>query len=289
MKNILMHDRTRVAVESILQKKPHAILLVAQSGGGKGYVATNLASNLLGIELNRLSSHPYFRHIQAQNGVIAIDVVRGIQQFVLLKTTGINVVRRIIVIEDAHTMTQEAQNALLKLLEEPPRDTVFLLTAPSSKLVRQTILSRCQVLQIVRPPKQKLIAHFSLEGYSPSAVERAYAMSEGSIGLMSALLTNKEHPLIEAIDRAKELIKASVYQRLCEVDNLAKEKASLNQTVDGMQRVCNAAMLQSATKSKNNSVIQQWLRRLELLEFSQQSLIRNANPKLVLTNLFLQL
>lgn len=49
----------------------------------------------------------------------------------------------IVIIEDAHTMTVQAANALLKILEEPPRTWVFILTAPDPGVMLPTVLSRC--------------------------------------------------------------------------------------------------------------------------------------------------
>ena len=55
---------------------------------------------------------------------------------------------RTVVIEDASVLTTEAQNALLKTLEEPPKEAVLILGAPSKANLLPTILSRCQIIRI---------------------------------------------------------------------------------------------------------------------------------------------
>lgn len=50
------------------------------------------------------------------------------------------------IIVEAHRLTEEAQNALLKLLEEPPDDTIFVLTTNNVDLILPTVVSRCQVI-----------------------------------------------------------------------------------------------------------------------------------------------
>ena len=50
------------------------------------------------------------------------------------------------IIVEAHCLTEEAQNALLKLLEEPPVDTIFVLTTNNADLILPTVVSRCQVI-----------------------------------------------------------------------------------------------------------------------------------------------
>lgn len=53
-----------------------------------------------------------------------------------------------VIIQDAHLLTTEAANSFLKTLEEPPGDTIIVLTAPNSDLVLETIASRCQVIEL---------------------------------------------------------------------------------------------------------------------------------------------
>lgn len=55
---------------------------------------------------------------------------------------------RAVVLEDASVLTPEAQNALLKLLEEPPSQAVLILGAPSDAKFLPTILSRCQIIEL---------------------------------------------------------------------------------------------------------------------------------------------
>lgn len=55
---------------------------------------------------------------------------------------------RVVVMEDASQLTQEAQNALLKTLEEPPESAILILAAPSDAKLLPTILSRCQIVRV---------------------------------------------------------------------------------------------------------------------------------------------
>ena len=55
--------------------------------------------------------------------------------------------KRVFIINDAEEMTEEAQNAFLRLLEEPPRNHVFILTASNSAGLLPTVLSRCKILK----------------------------------------------------------------------------------------------------------------------------------------------
>src|SRR6185437_9430791 len=61
---------------------------------------------------------------------------------------------KLIVIEDAQLLTPEAQNALLKVLEEPPANTFIILGAETKESLLPTILSRCQIVQVEEESKE---------------------------------------------------------------------------------------------------------------------------------------
>jgi hypothetical protein len=95
---------------------------------------------------------------------IGIDDVKRIQKTVYLKPLKSNF--KAIILEDAHLLTTEAQNALLKVLEEPPEHTLLLLGADRKEALLPTILSRCQLIELgteafkLTPKDQKDIAEF---------------------------------------------------------------------------------------------------------------------------------
>ena len=88
---------------------------------------------------------------------------------------------RAIVISDAHAMTREAQNALLKTLEEPPRGVIFLLCGNADGML-STIISRCALIRLGQADRRETENELMLRGVS-SADARLYArISGGSTG-----------------------------------------------------------------------------------------------------------
>ncbi|MDE2025028.1 MAG: hypothetical protein KGJ07_00880, partial [Patescibacteria group bacterium] len=77
---------------------------------------------------------------------LGIDDVREIQKKALFKPLKSS--EKAIIIYDAHLATTEAQNALLKLLEEPPTNTRIILTASSIRPFLPTVLSRCKIIEL---------------------------------------------------------------------------------------------------------------------------------------------
>ncbi len=77
---------------------------------------------------------------------IGIEEIKVIQQKLFLKP--MHSPQKAIIIHDAHTLTTEAQNAMLKVLEEPPEQTIIVLVAESTESLLPTIISRCFVISL---------------------------------------------------------------------------------------------------------------------------------------------
>jgi DNA polymerase-3 subunit delta' len=93
------------------------------------------------IELEKKSNNPFYRvQIQRAN-LIKINSIRDIKKFLSLNYDDIKF--RVIIISQAHLMNEEAQNALLKNLEEPPDGVIFILCTAYPEKLRETIRSRC--------------------------------------------------------------------------------------------------------------------------------------------------
>ncbi len=140
--NLVLHPRTQEAVDRYLTHPAQSVLVTGAAGSGLTTLAHSMAASLLGVDAQKLLEQPYVRLISPENDKISITNIRDLQQFVSLQIPSKRQIGRVILIDDAHTMTREAQNTLLKLLEEPPRQTVLLLVASRPRLLLPTILSR---------------------------------------------------------------------------------------------------------------------------------------------------
>src|SRR5579859_841327 len=94
----------------------------------------------------KLSIDPFDISLFQPQTSLGIEDVREIQKKVFLKPFKSK--EKAIIIGDAHSATIEAQNALLKLLEEPPMNTYVILTASSTRQFLATILSRCKIVML---------------------------------------------------------------------------------------------------------------------------------------------
>jgi hypothetical protein len=245
-------------------------------------IAKALAAEMLGVPL---SSYPYYLLIsyllvEPEKPSIPIDAIRELQKFLLLKTTGGGNIRRIVIVEDAHKMTTEAQNAFLKLLEEPPTDTLIILTTTSPRELLPTILSRTQHIAITAPTKGQLKPLIDKGG------EQAYFLSGGLPGLLSALLADENHPLTASVNLAKEVLQKQPFERLSMVDTLFKQREAALGVVEALERIAQAGLSGASTK-QDTARMRQWHKVRKASLDAQQALRASANTKLVLDNLFL--
>ena len=131
----------------------HSYLFSGIEGIGKKLFAIEFAKKILCIEQNdeqenclsclkfKSSNHPDFMILEPENNVIKIEQIRNMQEKISEKP--IVSKKKVYIIVDSDCMTKEAQNCLLKTLEEPPEyATIILTTANESKLLN-TIKSRC--------------------------------------------------------------------------------------------------------------------------------------------------
>lgn len=125
-------------------------------------------------------SHPDVEIIAPQGRSLKIEQIRELGKTIGLKPFEGRA--KVYVIQEAHFMTTEAANALLKNLEEPPGYVTFILTAPGADTLLPTIVSRCQEISFssVRPSLIKEILEAG--GAAGDKAETLAALSGGSVG-----------------------------------------------------------------------------------------------------------
>ncbi len=286
MDKLLLAEQTAKAVDNVVATPSSGLLIHGPSGSGKQFLALNIAGRILKVSEASLKSYPYLIVVKPEEGKdsISIDQVRQVQSQLSRVVPGQAAVRRLVMITEAARLTPEAQNALLKSLEEPPADTIFILCAEHPSQLLPTVVSRAQTLPVLPVSETTAAAHF---GNSPE-FKRNFMISGGRVGLLQALMTDESHPLLAAIDQAKELLQQDPYKRLLKVNELLKNKEMVSRLLDALALVSHAS-LKAAVKAGNTKSAKQWQKVNRSNSQAQKALKANASPKLVLTDLFLQL
>jgi DNA polymerase-3 subunit delta' len=142
---------------------PHALLITGKLGTGIGDFAWRLATSMLceapsetgelcnqcqSCNLLKANTHPELLVIvpEEEGKAIKVDQIRKLMEFTQLKSHYGH--RKVIVIEPADAMNNNANNSLLKTLEEPPGDTLLILVSHQPALLPITVRSRCQKIPI---------------------------------------------------------------------------------------------------------------------------------------------
>ena len=144
---------------------PHALLLVGQSGIGSLELARAMAQYLLcgapqpgrscgqcrACLLIQADSHPDLRWVAPEDGSQSIKVAQIREMTDFTNKTAQQGGRKLVVLSPAESMNTNAANALLKSLEEPSGDCVYLLVTEQPAFLTATIRSRCSRMQIRTP------------------------------------------------------------------------------------------------------------------------------------------
>jgi DNA polymerase-3 subunit delta' len=185
----------------------HAWLFTGPPGSGRSVAARAFAAALVCSEggcghcsdchTALLGSHADVDHVATESMTISVDRARSL---VLEASTAPSVGRwRVIVLEDADRLTESANNALLKSLEEPTPHTVWLLCAPSMEDVLPTIRSRCRHVVLTTPTTTDVARHLvDKDGVDEAMAAFAARASMGHIGRARGLARDEQARLTRA-------------------------------------------------------------------------------------------
>lgn len=286
--DLLISPQTKANIEALIKHPSHSVIIEGYEGTGKLTLTKHIAAALLQTSTKDLTKHQVMI-IQASGSSISIDEVREATKFMKLKTIGNRATRRVLIVDSAEKLTIEAQNAFLKLLEEPPSDTVIILTATSIHSLLPTIVSRAQHIKLTLPTKTATIDYFIGQGFGEAEVNKVHLLSEGRIGIMTVLLKEpEESSFVSTIEMAKQLLSKDKFNRLVEVNEIIKQKDKLAELLEALAIVCQAGLRASSANDQPGRV-KRWHKSLKAIVETQDQLVHNPNPKLLMTNLMLNL
>jgi DNA polymerase III subunit delta' len=149
-----------------------------------------------------------------KNTTITIETVRQLRASTALRP--MEGIRRFIILDDAETMQEPAQEALLKTLEEPPPAVTLILLAADAEALLPTIRSRCQVYELGLVDAATITAGSSSRGVAPERARALAGLAQGRPGwaIRAAADPAIERERLAAIERAVDWIAAGRYGRL---------------------------------------------------------------------------
>ncbi len=189
-------------LESIIKSRrvPHAILLTGSRGIGKTTLARIFAKSL-GID-----THDIYEIDAASNN--SVDDVRTLIEEV--NTLPLSSEYKMYILDEVHMFSKQAFNALLKVLEEPPKHVLFVFATTDLHKVIPTVISRCQVIHLKKPTvkvlTEQIISIAKEEGkdieskYASMIAERANGSFRDALVLLDQVIEQSTGDTITEID-----------------------------------------------------------------------------------------
>ena len=159
----------KVVLESVnamleADRLPHAIIIEGQKGMGKRTFAMHIAQGAVCREKNKPcgvcrdchllqnSSHPDVT-VYDEDTKYTVDMIRSVRQEMYLMPHMAR--RRVFIFCGAQNLSEAAQNAMLKVIEEPPAAAIIIFALPTAQSLLETVRSRCITFTMQTPPRQE--------------------------------------------------------------------------------------------------------------------------------------
>ncbi len=325
MMQVIGHEWAVHSLESSAQREQlrNAYLFCGVHGIGKRTLARQFAQRLLCQQPNApcgtcrtcklvgLGRHPDVLWVEPivsgnliKSAKIGIEAIRELNYQLSLRP--VETTRRIAVLSQFETANDAAANALLKTLEEPPGNALFLLTASDELALLPTILSRCERLNLRPLPIRTVQSALEEHWQAPADQAQLLAhLSAGRLGWAVQMMQNPEALQVrqQALDDLSQQLSNSLALRFVYAEKLSKDRELLTVTLDHWrtwwrdvlllvsgqgERVVNIDRLSGFKSLQQRVTAQQAAQALEEIETALQQLERNANARLVLENLLLE-
>ena len=273
--NIIGHEEIIRHLKNAMQtgKVSHSYIFTGDAGSGKKLLATTFAMTLQceqgGTEPCQKcdsckkaigKNHPDIIMVNHEKpGTITIDEIREqVIHDVAIKPYCSP--HKIYIIPDAEMMTPQAQNALLKTIEEPPEYAVIMFLTTNAESLLPTIQSRCVRLDLKVVDdslvKKYLMERLQVPDYQ-AEIDASFA--QGSIGRAKAAATSEEFSNMtqNALKLLKYANKMEVYELAEEIKKLSEEKHNINDYLDIFQFWFRDVLMFKATREIDNLVFKQ--------------------------------
>lgn len=184
----------------------HAFLLTGPHGVGKKSCADLIARAILcqseeppcgecpECKKYLAGSHPDVHIVAGEGRSISVDEIRTLREKLALRPFGGG--RHIAIIRQADKLTAQAQNALLKTLEEPAGDTVFFLITDQPGALLQTIVSRCRPLRLFPLSAEKCAQALVENGILIERARELAGWAQGSVGRALEIAGDESYPAL---------------------------------------------------------------------------------------------
>jgi DNA polymerase-3 subunit delta' len=252
--------------------------------------------------------HPDIIFVRPQKGTIKISQVRDLCHVLSMKPYEAE--QRIVIISEAHAMNLEAGNALLKLLEEPPERTLLILTAPHTRNILPTIISRCQHVRF-KPISQKILSSLLIDEYGIQSKEAEVlsVLANGSMNKARSLvetgwLLQRDWALsVLGYEKTDDKGLEDIGLPLALSERIARRKDQISDILDifmtwfrdimiyplAPEKIINKDLMGTLRDASRHMEVSTLLSKFESVQKAREMIDSNANPRLALDVLMTRL
>lgn len=282
--NIIGNDKIKKGLETAIKNNTvtHSYLFTGISGIGKKMIAIEFAKRILCLTKNELctcksciefegNNNPDFFLLEADGNSIKIEQIRALQKKIQEKPIVSN--KKVYIINDADKMTKEAQNCLLKTLEEPPEFATIILIGENENSFLQTIKSRCMIIHFV-PIEDNQIIEYMKQNYDTIFDKNSIDIFQGSIGKAISLKDKQQE-----YKNIQNMIEALNQKDLIEVLKLAEPLYKAKEEIFEILEYINILLLKLSRQN------QFYTNCVKIVENTKKRLSQNANYDMCIDNL----
>ena len=284
--NILGNQKIKEKLKKSINEDKilHSYLFIGIEGIGKKLIAKEFAKAILCLNEEKYcnncksciefdsNNNPDFLYIEPDGNNIKIEQIREMQKKIQEKP--IISQKKVYILNDADKMTQEAQNCLLKTLEEPPEFAIIILIGSNENAFLSTIKSRCMIIHF-EPVSNVEISNYLQKNYGTENINNdTLDIFEGSIG-KAIKLKDKQEEYSKIKNIIDNLEKTDLIEIVNQSEILYKSKEEITEFLDYI----NILLLKKAkTQYKYTECV-------NIVENTKKRIRQNANYDMCIDNM----
>lgn len=286
--NIVGNEKNKKILEDIIikNKVANAYMFIGQESIGKFLFAKEFAKAILCLNENKPcnkckscleldnSNNPDLTIIEPDGNNVKIEQIRELNRKVVEKPIVSN--KKVYIINDGQNITKEAQNALLKTLEEPPEYVTIILITTSESAFLPTIKSRCTKINFNKLAKEDMLKILKSKYNYQNIADMVYKTSNGSINKSIQIIERQSE--FENINKIfNNLENISIIDLINSKEEVFKEKEEINNTLDYIITIF-------FDKIKSNN---KYIGCINIAEKTKERLRKNSNYDMTIDNFML--
>lgn len=273
--SLILHPATQTVVKGLLGNMPQSLLITGPHGVGISCLAKEIGAKVSSDVAVILPEKD--DKIDLERGIINVDMIRDLYA----RTRTLKTKKQVIIIDYAETMGAQAQNAFLKLLEEPGGQVYFILVTHEPSALLPTVRSRMQLLEVKPVTAKQTEALLDKLKVGTAKRQQLLFVASGLPAKIVRLVGDEAYfaKRAEIIRDAKDLLQATSYNRLKVAQKYANDRDNALMLIDDAIRI----LRHSISQKPQPALVQ----RLDELLDTYQKVKANGNIRLNLARFVL--